>query len=283
MNHPQPSSALLIFCAQFSTDKGEERGGSRRGTSGRFNSPAGDAGTASTSAADAELDVAPPSAVAVASATAGFPAPPSSDKELNKRNAALIANIRGALDDAQFDSFRQLSAAFRRGDLSADGYYAQFRALFPDARRRHAMSPKGEAVFRELVALLPDASLRTALKDEYAALERSRTIESEFPTLNDDAPPVRLRAYRGGSQWSAPANSSDALDASSFPSLGGGGNNNSKRKTAKKGANQNNNNNKGKKQGAGHWAKAAARGEGLLYQRRDVNLTPDFRQLQRNK
>ena len=58
-------------------------------------------------------------------------------------------------------AFKVLSGAFQRGDVSADDYLAQFRALFGEVAAR--------SLFPELVLLLPDASKRDALS---AALAR---------------------------------------------------------------------------------------------------------------
>jgi hypothetical protein len=74
-----------------------------------------------------------------------------------ERNAALIASIKKAvapLGDDGFNQFKDVSMRYRRGDVSAAQYYAEFcRICGADAAR----------IFPELVALLPDTAKQHAL------------------------------------------------------------------------------------------------------------------------
>ena len=99
---------------------------------------------------------------------------PKDRDELIARNKALMAALSqaarvGGNADA-LTTFRTLSQAFQKGELTSMAYFSQFRQLF------------GEAVtaahFPELVLLLPDQLKREELVRIYDAFDRSRPLHA---------------------------------------------------------------------------------------------------------
>ena len=95
---------------------------------------------------------------------------PKNREELVMRNKMLIAGLSGAArangtPDAVVH-FRELSAAFQRGEVTSMAYVKHFRELFgKDTTAR---------LFPELILLLPDEVKREELSRVFDALDRSR-------------------------------------------------------------------------------------------------------------
>jgi hypothetical protein len=161
------------------------------------------------------------------------PQPPTDEDEMYQRNRALINQIKGALNEVQFDQFRRESAALRRGEMSASLYYARFCQLFADssssatsstgaAAAPPTLTARGARLFHELVALLPDAALRERLLLEHSSVKRKRQVEQEFPTLTPAAPAPQPVLQRGFGQWAGATRITPASAPEQFPTLGGG-------------------------------------------------------------
>eukprot|EP01135_Chromosphaera_perkinsii_P007624 Nk52_evm80s914 gene=Nk52_evmTU80s914 len=88
-----------------------------------------------------------------------------------KRNQNLIKDVRRLCDGSEetFNSFKSISALFRKGQMPADDYFEAFLELFGDAKWR--------AVYTELVTLLPDTEKQKELlraKKDWDVRERQK-------------------------------------------------------------------------------------------------------------
>lgn len=92
-------------------------------------------------------------------------------KELELRNKQLVVQLREAIGDAAFDTFRQISQAFRGGKITPREYHHQFI---------DTVGPSAAHLFSELIALLPDPEKRAIL--EQIHLEHT-LWEEKYPSL----------------------------------------------------------------------------------------------------
>lgn len=119
---------------------------------------------------------APAAAQALPPVRASSPVAPANKEELERRNQAVVDAIRRYLGDEQrFEQFRRISADFRKGTLSPQGYYDAFVGTFGPLRT--------DEFLPELSALLPDAERRTALERIHLADRQRRTNPADFPSL----------------------------------------------------------------------------------------------------
>lgn len=128
---------------------------------------------------------------------------PRDGEELHARNTVLVRSMRGALDAAAYEQFKQTSAQFRAGKISSDEYYDAavdafgFRAAIRD-------------FLPELVALLPTPLLREPLLQ--ICLKRTDTKSSDAGIT--DTPSSKNRRNGTGS-------SSGGREEDQFPTLSG--------------------------------------------------------------
>jgi hypothetical protein len=123
--------------------------------------------------------------------------------------------------------------------LTASKYYTAFVRRFSTGPKTQRLSRKGFQILSELVALLPDASLRQRLRDEHASHVLAHRIANDFPTLRGDTSSA-APSYGPfvASAWEAPSSRSASLAPDAFPSLATPANNSN---------NSNNNSSKKKK------------------------------------
>jgi hypothetical protein len=184
------------------------------------------ASSSSSSSSSLATAAASTSNIGTAGANEEFlPQPPADEDELMQRNRALINQIKAALNEVQFDQFRRESGALRRGEMAPATYYARFCHLFTDSSAAPAagLNARGVRLFRELVALLPDAALRERLTALHADAKRQLQVAQEFPSLDGSTVP-NSGTWSGRlqrSQWNTGAPESP-LAPEAFPTLGGG-------------------------------------------------------------
>lgn len=167
--------------------------------------------------APAAASAPPPPTTVPARSTS--PVAPMSKEEVERRNERVVEAIRVYLgDESRLAAFRRISADFRKGSLSPQGYYDAFLKTFGAA--------KTDEFLPELTALLPDLDRRAALELIHAHDRQRRANPADFPALPSAAaappaaaPPMNVAAaaaYRKDRKPSA------AFSASDFPALAPG-------------------------------------------------------------
>jgi len=107
-----------------------------------------------------------------------FPPEPVTEEERRERNLSLVAKIRAAIGEEEFPNFKKMSADLRTAHLTPAQYYQKYWHLFD--------LDQGLLLFPELVSLLPDPVLRSAL----AILHRQAVAEGMAVAKRPRQPPA---------------------------------------------------------------------------------------------